>query len=417
MIPRSASPLLAPLLLATVSFGSGCVGGAPPKAATEATTSALTLFETTPTGTTLNQEDLPDAHTVWLEQLQSATRSLDLAHFYLVDEPPSRLTPVIDALFDAARRGVAVRLIADEKFYATYPTLVDQLAATPGVSVRRFNGPAHMGGVLHAKYFIVDGAKVVLGSQNFDWRSLEHIHELGVLVESPAVARAFVDVYETDWAICGGDTSFRATPPAEGYGFPATIGQGPRALQVTPVFSAPGWLPDEQLWDEPRLVALIDGARRQVRVQLLNMDLQDREGRRMEALEGALRRAVARGVTVELLLADWSQRPGLIEELQALQRESGVRVHLVTIPQAEQGFIPFARVIHAKYLTVDGRAAWLGTSNWAWGYFHEGRNVGLIVEGEPFAERLDAVFQSLLDSGYAAALDPDTKYPLPRIGE
>lgn len=379
--------------------------------------SSLTLFETAPTGTSLAQDDLPDADVLWLAQVQSAQTSLDLAHFYLVDEPPSRLTPVIDAVLDAAGRGVAVRLITDEKFYATYPTLVDQLSATPGVSVRRFDGQAHMGGVHHAKYFIVDGARVVLGSQNFDWRSLEHIHELGLLIDAPGVARAFVDLYNTDWAICGGDLAFRASPPPGGYGFPEAIGQGPKALQVTPVFSAPGWLPDEQLWDEPRLVSLIDHARRQVRVQLLNMDLQDREGRRMEALEGAIRRAAARGVHVELMLADWSQRPGLIEELQALKRETGVEVHLVTIPQAEAGFIPFARVIHAKYLTVDGRVAWLGTSNWSWGYFHEGRNVGLIVDGAPFAERLDQLFEALLTSGYATPLDPDAQYPLPRIGE
>ena len=60
---------------------------------------------------------------------------------------------------------------------------------------------------------------------------------------------------------------------------------------------------------------------------------------------------------------------------------------------------------------------WLGTSNWSWGYFHEGRNVGLIVEGEPFAERLDQLFEALLKSGYTTALNPDAQYPLPRIGE
>ena len=36
------------------------------------------------------------------------------------------------------------------------------------------------GGVQHAKFFIVDGEEVFLGSQNFDWRALKHIHELGV---------------------------------------------------------------------------------------------------------------------------------------------------------------------------------------------------------------------------------------------
>ena len=35
------------------------------------------------------------------------------------------------------------------------------------------------GGVLHAKYFIVDDRDAFFGSQNFDWRALEHNYELG----------------------------------------------------------------------------------------------------------------------------------------------------------------------------------------------------------------------------------------------
>ena len=55
-------------------------------------------------------------------------------------------------------------------------------------------------GVLHAKYFVVDGRDAYLGSQNFDYRSLEHIFEIGVHTDSPAVATGLERVFESDWS-------------------------------------------------------------------------------------------------------------------------------------------------------------------------------------------------------------------------
>jgi phosphatidylserine/phosphatidylglycerophosphate/cardiolipin synthase-like enzyme len=74
-------------------------------------------------------------------------------------------------------------------------------------------------------------------------------------------------------------------------------------------------------------------------------------------------------------------------------------------------------VVHAKYLVVDGEKAWIGTSNWERGYFHDSRNVGLIVDGRPFAQKLERFFQSGWTSRYAEPVDPDADYAPPRIGE
>ena len=57
------------------------------------------------------------------------------------------------------------------------------------------------------------------------------------------------------------------------------------------------------------------------------------------------------------------------------------------------------------------------TSNWSRGYFEESRNVGLLVEGRSFAERLERFFASGWDCDYAETLDPDAEYVVPRIGE
>jgi phosphatidylserine/phosphatidylglycerophosphate/cardiolipin synthase-like enzyme len=148
---------------------------------------------------------------------------------------------------------------------------------------------------------------------------------------------------------------------------------------------------------------------------VLKYKTTSRDGSTFTDLDDALRRAASRGVEVRLLISDWSKSRGAIEPLQALARVPRVEVKLVTIPRASRGFIPFARVVHAKYMVVDSAAAWLGSSNWEGDYFTRTRNVGLIVRGAEIAERLDRVFQDGWSAPYATPIDPDATYEAPRI--
>jgi putative cardiolipin synthase len=52
------------------------------------------------------------------------------------------------------------------------------------------------GSSLHAKTFAVDGARLFVGSFNFDPRSVALNTELGFLVESPAMAQGLHDAME-----------------------------------------------------------------------------------------------------------------------------------------------------------------------------------------------------------------------------
>ncbi len=391
----------------------------------------IQLVETFPIETSLDHQDIPDAHTVWLEMISGSRESLDLAEFYASNSPGSRLEEIIVAIEQAASRGVKVRFLAEEKFYETYPETLERLNTHPNILMRRYNVKPLMGGVLHAKYFLVDKKEAFIGSQNFDWRALTHIQELGVRFSEPASVRALVDLFETDWALSAIDPSSvnaadinsldsicRAPVPAVGYTFPAQASSGPdQDVSVTPVFSPRDWLPDESLWDLPGIIAMIDESTRSVRVQLLSYRATSRDGTYFPALETALCSAAARGVEVQMLLSHWSQRPGKIEGLQSLQAIPGITVKLMTIPEWSGGFIPFARVVHAKYLVVDGRKSWIGTSNWEHDYFFASRNVGLLIEGESIATRLDRFFLSGWTSEYAEIVDPCRKYTAPRIGQ
>ena len=151
-------------------------------------------------------------------------------------------------------------------------------------------------------------------------------------------------------------------------------------------------------------------------MQLLSYRAIGRDGAYFDTLESALRRAASRGVTVQLLLSDWSKRRDSIVGLQSLQVLPGIEVRLATIPPWSGGFVPYARVIHAKYLVVDGRRAWLGTSNWASSYFHRSRNVGLVIEGGDVPATLDRFFEDGWSGPHSAAVDPCAEYEPPRIG-
>lgn len=354
---------------------------------------AFELVESTPSETSLDSA-LPDAAIVWLEMVASARRSIDLAELYLSNAPNSRLEPVVTALEAAIARGVVVRILVEKSFVKVYPDTIARLVKAGAKVLHADFAP----GILHAKFFIVDDREAFVGSQNFDWRALEHILELGVRIREPRLVEGLATLFAHDWAIASGESL-----PPRSIASPST---SRLSLVASPRDRLPAGIP----WELPPLVMRIDGAQTRVRVQLLTY----RAGEWTE-LEVALVRAAKRGVSVELLLADWTKRDKTLPGLQALARTPNLEIRLASIPQAKRGFIPFARVIHAKLLVVDGNRGWFGTSNWERDYFYGSRNVGLLVDDASIAAELEQFFERAWTSPYAARLDPDGQHEAPRI--
>lgn len=371
----------------------------------------LQLVETFPVETTLDDPDIPEAHVVWADLFAGAKRRIDLEQFYVSPRPdgPGRLQPLITALEDAAARGVAVRILSDAKFAKTYPDTLAALGAIEGIEVRLYDMKPVRGGVQHSKFFRVDDT-VYLGSQNFDWRSLEHIHELGVVVREPRAAADIGAVFEQDWAIAsGGPVPPTAEPAADEDGPSPTPYRG-GTVHMEAVASPGDLLPPGVDWDLPHLLDAILGAEERVRVQLLSHAVMGYDKQEWRDLDQALRDAAARGVEVQLMVSDWSKKGHKLEALQQLARVDGVTVKFVVIPDWSGGFVEFSRTIHSKYMTVDADWSWVGTSNWSRDYFHSSRNVGVVVDGALFAEDLDRVFSRIWESEYAEVVDPEGTY-------
>lgn len=364
----------------------------------------LSLVESEPVETNLDRPDIPDASAVWLEMVNGAKRSIDVAQFYASEAEPqwiasSKLTPIIDALVRAHERGVKVRFLVDEKFVPQYPGTIERLEKA-GIEVRRIDGDAIFGGVEHAKYFIVDGFTSFIGSQNFDWRALGHIQEMGVRLHSTEFAHQLQNLFDTDWAIAGGAsmaTRMRKHPPAGAL-------PGVEAQRVELVASPKGWLPNESSWDLPRIIALLDGAKQSIQLQVLKYKTIDRSGHRFTEIDDAIRRAAARGVKIRFIISEWGMKDPSIQALRELTPVVEVRV--ITIPKWSGGDIPFARVAHAKYLVVDENVAWIGTSNWEGDYFMKSRNVGVILHEGTIPKRLAKFFDENWTNGLVTPVLP-----------
>ncbi|MRG94370.1 phospholipase D-like domain-containing protein [Polyangium spumosum] len=409
---RLALPLAASLLALT-----GCPHEPAPQTPAPAPTQPIAaappieVVETPPAETTLDHPDVPNAADVWLSMIQGAKRTLDIGHFYVSNAPGGKLEPILVAIEQAAARGVRVRLLVDMKFYLRYPESVDRLAAR-GVAVRKLDLRGR-DGVQHAKYMVVDGSDAYVGSQNMDYRALEHIQEIGARVRVPEIAGALLRVFELDWHAAGGEPFGGATKRS--LEIPARVSLGGEEVKILPTASPKDLLPEGVPWELPELLSRIDGAKRTLDVQVLTYRTKTRGGAPWTELDDALRRAAERGVRVRLLVADWSKRPASLEGLRELARVDGISIRFIVIPQSSSGFIPFARVAHAKYMVVDGKSAWIGTSNWEGDYFTVSRNVGLFIDGKAIAEKLARIFEDGFGGAYTEVLDPDRAYEPPRL--
>lgn len=399
---------------------------------TQGKPSSINFVATTPVAS-----DLPAPFTsteeCWLDLIWRAQRSLDLAFFYASDRGPggdlfgnpdggaTRLGEVVLALEKAAVRGVAIRIICDSGFAKIYPALLARLDGLQGASVAKFDMRSHTGGVMHAKYMIADNERAYAGSANFDWRSLDHIQELGLFVKDKVVVQTLSDVFAMDWWLASG------TIPPRPQSKPKTTAPGcwhlapgnsiAMPVVVTPVFSPKELLPDSAKWDLPLILDRIKHAKNRLWIQVMTYRMKGRDGQVFTELQDAILAAAKRGVDVRLLVADWGKRKGTIEGLQELSARGNILVRMITVPEHSSGHIPFARVIHAKFMVVDNDKSWVGSSNWERGYFYESRNVGFLLDGATANRALADFYQSNWQSPHTYEVDPEATYEVPVFGE
>lgn len=374
----------------------------------------LTLVQTVPDETVYGSTLAARPVETWVEMMDGARATLDIEQFYIANKPGEPLEAVLEAVKRAAARGVKVRIIVDKVMMGESAGPLKELGALENIEGRVIDYRKAFGGVQHSKFFIVDGREVFVGSQNFDWRALRHIHELGLRIESGRAAMTFATIFEEDWAIAGGAVpTKRFKKPA----FDPVSRKKPEAasfhgdkvsyhLAFSPEKSRPSSFGSEI----KELLRVIKKAKKTLSVQVMSYAIKDYDGTLWFDLDRALRAAGRRGVEVRVIFADWTMGKKDDVYIKELAAAKNVSVRISSLPEHSEGFVPFARVEHCKYLVADGKVTYLSTSNWGKSYFYATRDAAVIIDGEAAARALGDIFETAWNGPYVEPVDQEKKY-------
>jgi phosphatidylserine/phosphatidylglycerophosphate/cardiolipin synthase-like enzyme len=352
--------------------------------------------------------------------INGATRTLDFEEFYIADKPGEALEPVLAAIKAAAARGVKVRFIVEKTMMDETSKALPALQEEANIETRVISFGKIAGGVQHSKFFVADGREVYVGSQNFDWRSLSQIHEIGARIKSERAARDFGEIFAADWALAGGAApsevfkspcdKAKTNKPVSAKNPEEALVRGKSVIYHL-AFSPDGFIPCGFDVELDAMLGLIKNAKKTIHAQVMTYSLHSHgKETRWEELDKALRAAGHRGVKVELIFADWSMGGKGDEDIKSLAQAENVSVKISVLPQNSRGFFPYSRVDHSKYLVFDGEKAMISTSNWAPDYFLNTRGAALIVEGAAGATPLEDVFQRSWAGPYVSPVDIEKTY-------
>lgn len=371
----------------------------------------IELITTIPVETTLESFGTRQAAKVWIDMINRAKHSIDIAQFYLSSKEGELLEPVIRAILNAAERGVRIRLLigqaVNKDMIKNTNAVLNILKNNPNIKATIFNWKKLNGSIIHAKYFILDKAEIFVGSHNFDWRALKHIHETGLLIKDKSMATALLSIFDADWKYSNGDLDIykkiKTNSPVKGNKKMLLL-SSPYKFNPSGVESA-----------LKILVKLIREAKTKIQIQLLNYKEKIYGNKKdFRILTDALINAANRGVQVRMLVSNWFSKGKGIKTLLNLNNIQNIEVKMVTIPESRDGFIPYARVIHSKVMRIDKKISWVGTSNWGYDYFFKSRNIEIVIENLKIGIILDKLFEQLWNSPYSKLMDSQTKYIVPR---
>ncbi len=271
-----------------------------------------------------------DGRAPLLDEIEAARHSIDLEVYIVTDDA------ILQALEDAQRRGVAVRVILEEHPFGGDGGQEEMVARLEhaGIAVRWGNPVFRF---THLKMLIVDDAVAIIMNQNLTESAFTTNREFGVVTNRPDAVRAAAAVFAADWT--------RGVEP------------DPGPLIVSPTNA------------RDQLLALVDGA--EVSLDLYAEVLRDPQ------LLDALAAAAERGVRVRIIVSPSSDFEAEVDELTA----SGVDIRRSS-----------SLYIHAKLIVADGERAFVGSQNLSATSLDQNRELGIIIDDPVNLSRLTEIF-------------------------
>jgi len=358
----------------------------------------VTLVESIPEGIYTNGTGTMRTFDAFQDLIINAKHKIQIASSYWslrasdtntdpTTEPSTREGEFIYQLLLRRARDDGIKIqIAQNQNDSYMPDLdTTELAALDNVEVKSLNFTRLVGaGILHTKMMLVDGEHFYVGSNNFDWRSLTQVKEMGVLTANcPKLGADMEKLFSIYWMVGGDEAFIPDSWPAE---LDTNITRK-SPLELTSMdmsvylSSSPRRLCTENRdTDFDSILKAINNAEKFVYVAVMDyfpVTIYQKDIGYFPWIDMALRdAAVERKVDVRLLLSNWtSTRPEMLNYLESLtvisqpKKHIAIRGRYFKVPVSEsQAKIPFARVNHNKYIITDKEAI-IMTSNWSADYF------------------------------------------------
>lgn len=404
--------------------------------------------------------DGPGALDWRLRAIDSASESIDLQTFLWHFDNAGAM--VLDHLLNAADRGVLVRILIDDTFLVAEDEMLLALAEHPNIEYRVFNPfKRRSGGFatrqllnlaefhrldhrMHNKSLVVDNRVAIVGGRNLadEYFGLDedaNFRDLELLLGGQIVreiSAAFDDYWNDRWSFPIGTISHARASP-EQLETARRVGEKNLHLheEETAEELAGRWLDviatadtgdavlfaDEPPEDNPKyeneapvqvaneLVALFDGAEKEiVIVSAYLIPTPD--------LEGAVARAVARGVRVRILTNSLASNNHLTAHSAYRNHVGdllghGAELHEVRTDARDRNrymLTPIGRkmlALHAKALLIDDDKVFIGSANLDPRSLRINTEMGFLVVSEAFNARVRAAIEGDFDGANAWRLE------------
>lgn len=268
--------------------------------------------------------------------IRGATSSIDFTMYLFTERD------VIDALKQAKSRGVRVRGMLEQHPYGSGPgndTLFKELKAA-GIEMAWTN-PAFQ--LTHEKALVLDNREALILTLNLTHSSFTKNREFGVIDRTAGDVAEVEAAFNADWSrrpFSPSRPDLVWSPANARAKTIALIGSARRTLDVY----------EEEMQDDQTEAAIVDAARRGVRVRVV-----------MPALHGAQDPNAAGVRRIE---------------------QSGAQVHGIDDPY-----------VHAKAIVVDGATLFLGSENVSTSSLDDNREAGIVLDNPDMVRRVEEVFE------------------------
>ncbi len=305
---------------------------------------------------------------VILELFTEAENFIDMEVYTIYASDSSPLSDIHSALFDAAGRGVHVRIFIDNEIfhdlYESEKTLFDNLLSNENIELKTSPWP------MHSKMIVVDNQEALVSSANLSWSAMTSDREIAVYLRGEIIVRALDAIFESGW-----------------YDSPSTLYENGWPLEwikpvVTPVGS-PEWAPETL----DVITGLIGSASSTIHAPVYAYSGFP------PSLRNSLNQAAAHGVELRMIVDHWYTGLNDFPYLYELGSKPSVGIKAATLPYA---------AYHTKSVVVDGRRGYVGSANWSNASMTWRREIGICFDDENLASAVEEIFQTDWNSSYVS---------------